>query len=183
MFDEAYMVTNDALDKLKWLESNPVAFGARPDILRAACSYAAKLWCDKGILPFKCDFLPNAIKNCYHVEMLGDGVRLFVARVEAPYAIAPHSIFRRNACHQITLFPDEQTELVNGFLATYGDGGKKEFQFGRIGMPGQKGWLDSISLDRGAYKFTSNQEHEDLLVSLLDGVTKEGEKVEGQGKS
>ncbi|SMD16142.1 hypothetical protein [Sporomusa malonica] len=187
MFDEAYTMTNELIQREKWLTENPVARDIRPDILRAASARTAQLWCAKGILPFRCSFQTNSIKNCHHVELNGEGVILLLARVDAPKSIPPSSTFRDNVFDiNIPLFPEYAIEknpnIKQGFLATYGDRGKYEFQFGRVGIPGAKTWLAELPLARGPFGYITQKDHEEMLVELLDNARRVGEKSAGESE-
>jgi hypothetical protein len=185
MFDEAYTMTNELIQREKWLTTNPVAREIRSDLLRAASACTAQYWCNKGILPFNCSFPPNAIKNCHHVELTGNNVILLLARVESEKAMPASSIFRDNIIDiNMSLFPEypvnQKTNNKQGFLATYGDRGRAEFQFGRVGIPGRKAWLAELPLERGLFQYINKKEHEELLVELLETAGKVGEKSEGE---
>lgn len=187
MFDEAYTITNELIQREKWLTENPVARDIRPDILRAASARTAQLWCSKGILPFHCSFPTNSIKNCHHVELNGEDVILLLARVDAPSSIPPSSTFRDNIFDiSIPLFSEYVIEknpnIKQGFLATYGDRGQNEFQFGRVGIPGAKSWLAALPLERGPYGYISAKDHDEMLVELLDNARRVGEKSAGESE-
>ena len=74
---------------------------------------------------------------------------------------------------------------VDTFTATYGDGGKHSFQYGNIGILGTKSWLYCEPLEVGVYRYTTDQENKDILVSLdeeLEKILQKGDKNNGGTK-
>lgn len=177
LFDESYDLTNQLYQKVKWLGSTTIGEkGIHADILRGAISHIAKLFCQKGILPYQFIEPPNTIGNCNYIALHGSKAIILPCRVEKEEAIPRYSIFRHNYTEYYntgSLFPEIQEETIIKYIAaTYGDNNYYEFQFGRVGIPGNREWIDSIPLTRGPYKtFATNQEKEKILVEVKEQIS------------
>ena len=141
------------------------------DVLRASMANSARIFCIKGILPFKFATKTNHAKNSSHVELTHDaGFKLFLARVESPREVPHSALYRPNIdVVQMSLFDDEPADtMVRTYTATYGDSGKHEFCFGNVGVAGKREWIVKRSLEQGPYRYTNNQEDDEMLISLTD---------------
>lgn len=172
MFDEAYMINNKLYSMDTFLKETEIGLkDVRTDNLRAAIAKVAKLYCTKGILPYKYISPPNTLGNCRHIELRFDKKALFLARIEYPSCVPKKTLFRPAMPNmEIDMFT-EQEEIrrpINVYTATYGDGGADEFRFGKIGILGEISWLYSYPLVRGAYKYISQSEEEEILVDLAE---------------
>lgn len=184
MFDESYDLVNKLYSDTKWLSKTEICkFDIRTHVLRGAIAEIAKLFCEKGIIPYSFSEKPNAIVNCSHVELLGASSVLLPCRVETPRALPTYSIFRDNYTEYYnmdSLFPEFYKESEIKYLAaTYGDYGTQTFQFGVIGIPGKSKWIDWKPLEQGPYRmFVTKHEEIDLLV----GIREQLEEVNPDGQ-
>lgn len=154
------------------------------DILRAGIASAAKFFCKKGILLFEFQLKSNSCNNSRHIELYRDGKTLYFARTEYPDYIPPKALYRptynniqENLFWAKPLAPKE----INNFVATYGDNGEHAFQYGKVGILGEKSWLHSVPLVGGAYKMLSKSENEVVLVDLEENFVKFLEKDDING--
>jgi hypothetical protein len=174
MFDESYDLVNKLYTDNKWLtRTNICKKDIKSDVLRGAIADIAKLFCEKGIIPYTFLEQPNTIHNCAHVELKGKSSVILPCRVENSSAMPTYSIFRNNYIENYnmdSLFPELQKQSKIKYLAaTYGDNGVPNFQFGRVGIPGKKKWLDWLTLVQGPYKkFVTKHEEKELLVGIKE---------------
>lgn len=178
MIDEAYVMTNQLYSQSNvFLSKNIIGLkDVWAPILRVAIVEAAKIYVKKGALAFELKIRPNEIKNCNHLELHRDAKTLYVARIESVYSLPRHAQYRpitpnfEDDLFVPRAFEDREIDV---FVATYGDGGKHEFQFGDIGILGERTWLWAQPLIQGAYVYTSKTEKEEMLVDLADSVIRE----------
>lgn len=156
------------------------------DVLRASIACAGKVFCKKGILPYRFATPENLARNIHHVrfDAVDDAYSLYLARVEYPQE-NPHSALYRPKYNdiRISLFDnnDKPEKRVDTFTATYGDGGDHVFKYGNIGILGENSWLYHESLDSGAYQYTTKQDNDDMLVEFDETFKKFLEKDDESG--
>lgn len=187
MLDEAYILNHELYSRNTFLNDTEIGMkDVKAHNLRAAIAKVAKLYCSKGIFPYKFATPLNLIRNCRHVELSFSQKTLYLARIEYSNSRPRKAQYRPIVrSRQENLFYPQETieESVNVFLATYGDGGADEFKFGDIGILGEVNWLYSCPLKRGVYKYISKSEKEEILVELNESALREGEDYEkGEGR-
>ena len=149
------------------LRATNVGKGIWADILRASIACSARTFCEKGILPYVFETQMNCARNCHHVRLYNEEVQLYFARTQYHKDIPKKALYRASDIVQIRLFDEESTiKKIETYAATYGDGGDHEFQYGRIGVPGETGWIHSESLKVGAYRYSTKKEKDEILVQL-----------------
>lgn len=180
MFDEAYDLTNRLYGQVDWIGNTIISQkDIRAHILRAALANTAKLFCSKGTIPFIFREETNTIGNCSHIELIGKRAIILPCRVSHPSELPAYSIFRNNYTQYLnmdSLFPEYQKKSnVKYVAATYGDRGTSSFKFGKIGIPGEATWIDSLPLEQGPYMvFSTKEEKEELLVGIKEQMKEVG---------
>lgn len=137
------------------------------DILRASIAYSAKIFCEKGILPYTFETQMNCAHNCHHLRLYNKDGRLYFARTQYNRDIPRKALYRVSDIIQTRLFDEEASiKKIETYAATYGDGGEHEFRYGRIGIPGEKDWIHSKPLEVGGYQYPTKKEENEILVQL-----------------
>lgn len=191
VIDEGYLLTNEHYAmKDSFLNETEIGLkDTRAHILRAAISASAKRFHKKGALDFEVRIISNSVRNSRHIELRRKSKKIYIARINYHDSIPKEANYR-------PITPNFEDDLfepktfidrdVDSFVATYGDAGKKEFQFGDIGIVGGKGWLYTEPLIRGMYTYTTKTEQDEMLVSLEESLAKElegdEENAEGEKK-
>ena len=174
-----------------FLSETLIGIDIRADILRASLACSFKTFCYKGILPYIFNTPENTARNSHHIRLdsiYGIEHALYLARVEYPQEIPRSTLYRPQYDDiELSLFDTNSSirSRVDTFTATYGDGGKHSFQYGNIGILGTKSWLYCEPLEVGVYRYTTDQENKDILVSLdedLEKILQKGDKNNGGTK-
>lgn len=156
---------NDGIYNL--LRATNVGKGIWADILRASIACSARMFCEKGILPYIFETQMNCARNCHHVRLYSEDVCLYFARTQYNKDIPQKALYRVSDLVQTRLF-DEESDIkkITTYAATYGDGGEHVFQYGCIGIPGEKGWIHSEPLKAGVYQYPTKKEKDEILIQL-----------------
>ena len=155
---------NDGIYNL--LRATNVGKGIWADILRASIACSARMFCEKGILPYIFETQMNCARNC-HVRLYSEDVCLYFARTQYNKDIPQKALYRASDLVQTRLF-DEESDIkkIATYAATYGDGGEHVFRYGCIGIPGEKGWIHSEPLKAGVYQYPTKKEKDEILIQL-----------------
>ena len=156
---------NDGIYNL--LRARNVGKGIWADILRASIACSARMFCEKGILPYIFETQMNCARNCHHVRLYSEDVCLYFARTQYNKDIPQKALYRASDLVQTRLF-DEESDIkkIATYAATYGDGGEHVFRYGCIGIPGEKGWIHSEPLKAGVYQYPTKKEKDEILIQL-----------------
>ena len=156
---------NDGIYNL--LRATNVGKGIWADILRASIACSARMFCEKGILPYIFETQMNCARNCHHVRLYSEDVCLYFARTQYNKDIPQKALYRASDLVQTRLF-DEESDIkkIATYAATYGDGGEHVFRYGCIGIPGEKGWIHSEPLKAGVYQYPTKKEKDEILIQL-----------------
>lgn len=156
------------------LQETKVGKGIWADILRASIACAAKMFCKKGVLPYIFKTPMNCARNCHHVKLCDENIQLYFARTQYQKDMPRKALYRASDMFQQNLFYETfDIRKISTFAATYGDGGDHVFQYGRIGIPGEKAWIYSEPLKAGAYRYPTKQEKTEILVQLNEEFRKQ----------
>lgn len=153
--------------RYNFLRATDVGKGIWADLLRASIAYTAKVFCEKGILPYTFETQLNCARNSHHIRLCNEGIYLYFARTQYRKDIPKKALYRGIDLIHSSLF-DEKSDIkkIRIFAATYGDGGEHEFRYGCVGIPGEKNWIYYEPLKVGLYQYPTRQEKNEILVQL-----------------